>query len=379
MFNKLFIRGLGLTLLLVVLLTIQPWESPLFAQTNTPVPPPPKPLPFNQTLSGQLRGKGEKVSFTFEVPIDQDVIFVYRTSKLVFSGYCIVSDTAPASDDQCESEGGSGGDRPINSLRMIATLGQAGQKATVTLTRILDGASTYQVTAYPVTPQAINLDETNTFKPIDSEPYQVYTIDADPSEPFTVEVEDEAADGNFLWAAYQPYIYQTFPNFEKLLFNSKYIDGAISENGAAGASRLTLYYLGGRTFHVLVQSTKSYILHAANAEVPILDKNRKIKMSVSYRQPIMVARLNVAGGEQAKVNFNVTAGTGAIVRVYEAGNPVDDGKSLGDAGANGSAFALSSDIQRTAVAVQGLFIVVQLPFEYTRGTVDVEVIWQGLN
>ncbi len=366
--------GLRLTVLFLVLLMTQSWESLLLAQSNTPST---KTLPFNKTISGQLRGKGEEVTYALDIPIDQDVIVEYRANKLVFSYQCVFTDESVPDDEHCSNYGGSGGERPVTSYDLITTLGQKGQHATVTLVRVLDGASTYQITAYPITPQAITLGNSINGTPIDSHPYQIYAMDADPTAPFTVDVEDEADDGNFLWAAYQPFTFESFPEVEKQLLMPNYIDGASSDNGAVGVNQLHVYYLGGRTFHVLVRSPQSYVLNSTIVDLPVLNEGHTANLTVSYRKPILVTQLNIQPGEQAQVNFNVTVRKGAIVRVYEVGNLIDKGLTLGWISDDHPTFALSGSVQRTAI--KALYVVVQIPFDYTRDKVNIEVSWQRVN
>ncbi len=369
------LKTLRLIALVFVLLLTQSWSGRLLAQTNKPAT---TPLPFNKTISGQFRGKGEKITYTFDIPIDQDVIFEYRANKLVFSGYCLYTDETVFEGEQCTQEGGSGGDRPIFTSHLITTLGEKEQHATVTLTRILDGASTYQITAYPITPQSIKFGENTVSTSTNTATYQIYTMEADPTVPFTFEAEDREADGNFLWAAYQPFAFKSFPTVEKQsLYLPEYVDGASGPNGATGINSLRVYYLGRRTFRILVRSLKSYQLYSTKAELNELNENQQIMTTVSYRQPLVAMKLNIQPGEAAQVNFNVSVGKGAIARVFEVNSLFDKGLSLGWTGADRPTFALSGNIQRTAI--QALYVVVQIPFDYTRDKVNVEVKWQRVN
>lgn len=336
-----------------------------------------KPLVFNKLISGQLRGNNERVTYTFDIPSDQDIFFEYRANKLVFSTYCIFAGDSQPDDSQCSPYGGNGNDRPIVGSGFIPTNGQAGQKATITLIRVRDGASNYQLNAYTITPQAIKLGENVDGIATDNQPYQTYTLETDPQIPFSVEIEDEAADGHFLWAAHQPFAYAPTLISSQQLPMPAYIDGARSANGATGINQLAIYYLGGNSFRVLVQSTKPYYVNSSNIDLPNLSENQSANLSVNYRRPLLVTKLDIQPDETAQVNFKVTGGKGAIVRVYEEGSLFDKGLSLGWTGVDRPIFNLAGNLQRKAV--KALYVVVQIPFDYTRDNVNVAVSWQQIN
>ncbi len=377
MFNKSPLTYFRLAVVLLILLMTESWGNFILAQTNTSNPLTTKPLPFNKMVSGQLRGKSETVTYTFDIPVNQDVMIEYRANKLVFSGHCIFTDDSLPDEAHCIKYGGSGGDRPVNSYELFPSYGENQQHVTITLVRVLDGAATYQITAHLITPQAINLGEKILGIPDSSQSYQTYTLDVDPAASFAVEIEDEAADGNFLWVAHQSFIRETFPDVEKQLFLPQYIDWANSENGAVGINNLELYYLGGHTFRVLAQSSKNYNLVSNLIKIPVLDENEPLNLTVNYHQPLQVTQLNSQPGEKVQVNFKLTTGKGAIARVYEVGSRFDEALSLGWTSANNSTFPLSGNIQRTAV--KALYVVAQIPFEYTRENVELNIMWQHVN
>ncbi len=367
-------RQLRFIILLLIIWFALSETIPALAQSNTTVPN--RPLPFNKTVSGQLRGKSEKVIYAFDVPVDQDVVVEYRANKLVFHGSCFWIGTAQPDDNHCQYEGGSGGDRTSYSYILISTLGKQDQHATITLTRVLDGASTYQITAYTITPQAITLDQTASFTPTDAQPFQVYTLDSDNTVPFTIEAEDNGVDDNFLWAAYLPFSYKNFPVINKETVLPNYIDGAVSDNGARGIEDLRLFYLVGNTFRVVIKSVQSYTLNTANAMLPTLSKNESAAVTISYRQPLRVIPLDAQAGELTQVNFELTSGTAALGAVYEMGNPVGKARKLGSTTRDEQVYPKSNNIQMTAI--NALYVVVQIPYEFTRDTVTIKVNWQKL-
>jgi hypothetical protein len=255
-------------------------------------------------------------------------------------------------------------------------LGKQDQHATVTLTRVLDGASTYQITAYTITPQAISLDQSASFAPVDAQAFQVYTLDADNTAAFTVEAEDDAADDNFLWAAYLPISYRNFPVINKENTLPSYVDGAVSDNGARGIEALRLFYLVGNTFRLVVKSDQSYILNTANAMLPVLNEKASASVTVSYRQPLRVIPLDAQAGEQTQVNFELTSGIAALGTIYEMASPVGKAWQLGSSTRDERVYPKSNNIQQTVI--KALYVVVQIPYEFTRDSVTVKVNWQKL-
>ncbi|MCA0452379.1 MAG: hypothetical protein LCI00_00165 [Chloroflexi bacterium] len=369
----MFHKPIRLALLLAVFLAVQSFSQPVLAQANTPQPET-LPLTFNQTVSGQLRGKGESLTYRVEVPDDQDVVFAYRTTKFVSSTSCFYINGEAANVDNCRGQGGGGGDGPLSLVEYIATHGKAGQEATLTIIRPLEGLVSFQLTAYALTPETVELGGSVTGKRSAQNRFQVYTLEADPMLPFTVNIEDETQDGGYLWAAYQPYLYEESPATETQRIKPLYIDGAAVGDHPTFTSRLYTYYLGGNSFRVLVEPEKNYILNANSAILPTLSENQTINMSVSYRQPIWAVRLEDADSKQIKVNFKVTSGTGAIARLYQAGNPVDQSVYLGTNLRTNTASPLSSALE--IISEDDVYVVVQIPFDFTRETVNVDVSWQ---
>lgn len=361
---------LQLTLLIAFILISHSIDQPLMAQTSTPQPAT-LPLTFNQTVSGQLRGKGETISYRVEVPEDQDVVFAYRTTKFVSSKTCFfIEDNGGG----CVPQGGGGSDGPLSLVEYVATHGKAGQETIFTLERPLEGSVSFQITAYAVTPQAVELGGRVTGEHSAQNRFQVYTFEADPLLPFTVTLEDEAEDGNYLWAAYQPFSLQNPLTTETQAIKPVYIDSAAVGNHPSFTSRLYAYYLGENTFRVLVEADKDYILNVNTAILPILEENQTINMSVSYRQPIWAVRLKDAANKKVKVSFNVTSGAGAIARLYQTGNPVAQGVYLGTNLTTNTASPLSSSLE--IAYEKDVYVVVQIPFDFTRETVNVEVVWE---
>lgn len=367
----MFRKPIRLALLLAVVLGVQSFSQPLLAQPAT------LPLTFGQTVSGQLRGKDESLTYRVEVPEDQDVVFAYRTTKYVSSTSCFYIDGESANADNCRSQGGGGGDSPLSLIEYIATHGKVGQEATLTIGRPIDGPVSFQLTAYAVTPQTVELSGSITGKRSAQNRFQVYTLETDPTLPFTVNIEDEAEDGRYLWGAYQPYLYEVAPATETQRIKPLYIDGASIGDHPTFTSRLYAFYLGGNTFRVLVEPDKNYILNTNSALLPTLSENQTINMSVSYRQPIWAVRLEGAASKYVKANFSVTSGTGAIARLYQAGNLVDQSVYLGTNLRTNTSSPLSSTLE--IISEKDVYVVVQIPFDFTRETVNVDVSWQVID
>ncbi len=351
-------------------------NQPLLAQTNTPQPAT-LPLTFNQTVSGQLRAKGDSLTYRVEVPKDQDVVIAYTTTKSISSISCFYIDGEAAGTENCVPQGGGGGDGPLSLIDYVATHEKAGQEATFTLIRPLDGSLSFEITAYAVTPQNIQLSRRITGEHSAQNRFQVYSLEADPLLPFSVTVEDEAEDGNYLWAANQPFSLKNPKITENRLIKPEQVDSAGVGNHPTFTSRLYVYYGGENTYRILVEADKDYRLNINTAILPVLEEKRTINMSVSYRQPLWVVRLAAKTGSTVKVDFNITSGAGAIARVYVGGNPFNQGMALGVNRGSNSPFPLNNSLE--VLTDTDIYVMVQIPFDFTRETVNVSVTWHQVN
>jgi hypothetical protein len=174
-------------------------------------------------------------------------------------------------------------------------------------------------------------------------PYQVYMLEADQTQPFTIQIEDEAADGDFLWAAYQPY----------------------------------LYYFGGNNFRVFVKSTGDYSVLFKPFQVQSLAENLVGLVTVTYQNPMRAIRLDTTQGDVINISLEVVEGTGAQVSVY---TEHDDWKGsfsiLGPSSITDTVFPLSDTIEHAVTTDSDMVVIVQIPNEFTRSQVTMQVTWQ---
>ncbi len=350
------------TLAVLAFLLVQ--TAPLAAQDAAPTP-----LDVNTAVTGLLREGGASMTYTFVVPTDQDVVVALSSDKTVLEGYCLRESSV------CSPGGGGGGDSPTALSTLIPANGTE-QTVDLTVTRPLDGDASFRLAAYALAAQALPFGDIVPVQPLAGHPYRVYALQSDPALPFTVEAEDAADSGAFLWAAYQPYTPNAVKLSDKRLPMPEYVDGALRGNSGAGVRNAALYYLGGNQFRLLVASNTRYTLHAAALQLQPLEAGQKLPVTVSYREPLRVLRLNTAADSSARITARVTAGTGALLMTYTRDLPYGDGLALGADGRAGVPFPLSGTINNASGGDGGLLVVVQIPFEFSRGQVTVEISWR---
>ncbi len=343
---------------------------PAWAQPGDPAP-----LMPGEPVSGQL-ASGASVTYRAELPAGQDAVVTVEASRVVALRQICVQ-AAEDGEPACYNRGGGGGDGPISTLDFIPARDGAGEGQAIELTlgrpASMLGTSRYTVTLYAVAPAELALDEPLSVTPDAGEPYQVYTLAADPDQPFTVEIEDAAAEGAFLWVAHQPYQSGFITPADEPLLEADRLDSAARADNPGGIAYLGLYYLGGRTFRVLVGAEGPYDLHPAAVDVQPLAAGEPLEVTASYRAPVQVVRLLADEGEAATIRAEVVEGVGALVRAYTADHPFGTGPALG-VGANGAELPLSGTIA-DAVSPGALFVAVQVPFEFTRDEVRVTLEW----
>lgn len=351
-----------LPLVLACFLLLFNSASLLLAQSTGDAP---IPLALNRTVSGELSGIGDTVTYSFEVPVGEDAVVSYQADRMVLDSYCIRIITAASEESECHTEGG-GGEGAVSPVRLIPATNRpnARQTVEVTLRRPLDGVARYSLTVYPVPLQYLTLGQTIAVDQERDLPYRVYTLDADPAQPFTIQIEDSDANGDFLWAASEPYQ----PNFPaitdgRLVFPQD-VDGAWSD----GLGSIQLYYLGGQTFRVLIAATNDYAIHSTALDAQPIDAGQPLTATVSYRQPLQVFRLNTTPGNAATLQAQLTDGTGANIVAYTTDMPFGDRLVLNEDQPSGT-------IER-AVARGDLFVKVQIPVQFTRSAASVTLDWQ---
>ncbi len=354
-------------LMLMVLVALLAQAVPLAAQEAVPIN-------IGETISGQLNEGGDFVVYSFSVPAGEDAVVALEADHVVMARQCV---TVGEQTPECNQEGGGGGEGPISALLLVPAAQDATleQQVLVTLSRPLDGPAQYTLAVYTMTVQSIAFGDIIAAQPAAEHPYRVYALTSDPGVAFSVEVEDSAASGAFLWAAYQPMIPGKVTEIAERTAIPQYMDGAWRGNNTAGVQSLGVYFLGQNSFRALVASTGRYSLHAVSLLAQPLNQGDVLPVTVSYREPLRLLRLNVDATTPVRVNANVTAGTGALVQVYSQDHPYGDGLALGASGRAGVPFPKQGAIDAGRAGV-GTLVVVQIPFEFTRSQVTVEISWE---
>lgn len=342
------------------------------------------PLPLNERVQGRFGGEGEQATYRFQLPAGQDVVVAYEASAVVLDWYCVQLAGPDQTREVCHNAGGGGGGDPAVSIAYLipgASDADVIRTVDLTLARPLEGPATYQLAAWAMVPQPVTLDEPFSADPPASEPFQVYALDLDPAQGFTLEVEDEAEDGAFMWVAHLPYLYE---NAVLLTDDSAIIapdlDWGSSYDAKFGLQYMELYYAGGRSFRVMVEASGAYTVHALPLEVEPLVNDTPTMLTLSYRAPVRVLRFTPIGGHFA-VAFDVLEGMGAIVRVrppkalmeWFAGRYA---LALG-VGAQGNSLPTTGTIELDVDGYDEMLVVVHVPYKFTRSEVLIEVTWQA--
>ncbi len=360
--------------LLLVLILV---PSRLLAQTETATPAP-LPIAFDETLLGTVPGRLEEVTYHFDVPQDQDVLMVMDSDQTVYLHYCIEVTNGGGTQRECPGFGGGGSvtDLPISMQLFIAhdSSAQTRQAVDVSVFRPLDGAADYQLTIYPMTPQPLTLGEDRAQQADAAHPYQVYTLQADPEQPFTVEIEDTTADGGFLWVAYQPYRAFFYTQTNDPTVAPQQSDSA-SSDAEHGVKGLSLEFVGGTNFRVIVEADDDYTLHSTDIGYQTLHADTTASVSLSYRDPLRVLRLNNAVANPVDIQVTLTDGTSVLGDIYTAELPYGRSIVLGDTPEPNHTFPLSETFALTPSATP-ILVVLQIPSVFSRDSLDVEVFWE---
>lgn len=353
-------------LLLVCLLFSMLSAPPLVAQEA-------QPLAVGTIVRDQLSAGGSTVTYAFVVPAGQDAVVALDADHVVLLSYCV--QVADGASDCSDWGAGGDGDPNVERTLLIPGLDDAAQTIDLTLTRPFDGTARYSLVAYLQDVRSAPLGDILTYQLTGEQPYLVYSLTADPAQPLTVAIEDSDERGNFLWVAYQPYVPGGVKIVDERLPIPQLVDGAARGTTAIGIQGVSLLYLGGSSFRVLVTSSGSFSLHAASPAIQPLAAGASLPVTVSYREPLRALRLDADADTAALIYANVTAGTGALVMVYSQDHPYGDGLALGAGGRAGVPFPLQGQIDAGRAGTDPL-LVVQVPFEFTRSQVTVALRWQ---
>lgn len=365
-------------LMLCVFLLVVPFS--VHAQAVTPVPPlptaSPQPLPFDILVTGTLSDRGAESLYRFELPLAQDVVVTYNADHIVVGRYCVQVTREAATAEDCYAEG-RGGDSDPMVMGHFFFAGEDDPTVTRTVelvfSRPLAGVASYQILAYPLTPRPLVLGNlVSAPAPPTAQPYHSYTVQADhPTLPFTFTSEENAADGNFLWAASEPYKFG-FPLTEDLNPLAERVDGANNFDGGTLKS-LDLFYLGGNTFRVLVNSLGAYTLRSSPVDITPLDAGETVPVTLSYRDPLNVFRTASDEAGEILLRLEVIDGAGSFIYVYTLGNEIPQTYRLLGIDAPEGRRKVTFDLPNNPA---GRFVVIQIPAVHTRAPVTLEVEWE---
>ncbi|MBN1563840.1 MAG: hypothetical protein JXA10_08370 [Anaerolineae bacterium] len=355
--------------------------SPLQA-SETPMPA--VPLSFYKTMTGTLQPGEETARYTFEVPVNQDVVVAFEADKFIMDRHCVRITTPTTEQEDCPFEGGGGGDAPISQTLVIPATNQPETRQTVEFWLVrpvsLEGPATYQFTAYPVTPQPLTPKQRMDAILTPTVPYQMYMLEADQNQPFTIQIEDAAADGDFMWAAYQPYLpylgeQLTLSEDRQLVL--QWVDGTQRDDNLNGIAQLYLYYLGGNDFRVFVKSTGDYSVVFTPSQAQTLAENLMGLVTVTYQDPMQTIRLDTSQGDVVTIDLKVVEGTGARVSVYTEGGEWQGHYSiLGPNNITDTVNPLFDTIEHTVTIDSDVIVIVQIPPVFTRSQATLQVTWQ---
>jgi hypothetical protein len=356
---------------LFLLLALVP--SRLLTQTATPTPPP---LTFGEVVRETL-SEGEEITYRFEMPQDRDVVISVKADKVVLPHYCIERTDGGGTRRECPRFGGSGSDQPVSRSLYFAADDSPNtpQVVDVSIVRPLEGEARLTMRAYPVMPRPITLTKALFDQTGDPDlPYQVYTIQVDPALPFTVSISDTEPDGHYLWVANQPYR-QGFitPTTEPRLTPAS-LDGASIEGGET-LQAMSLIYLGGEDFRVLVEATAAYSVYSQQAAYHPFTTEGPISSGLGFRDPIAVFRLTNEPGIRTRIHLDMVQGAGAVAQVYTTEEPLGQGLALGETHNPDAQFPLSN-ILEVPPSSGPIILVLQLPNGYSRDWLRVLISWE---
>ncbi len=346
------------------------------AQTVTPMPAfptlPPQQLPFDVLVTGTLNERGARASHLFEVPPGRDVVVTYGADRIIMGRYCVrvvYEDDTTAED--CYAQGGGGDSDTAVHGRFFFTGGDRVVRTTVELvfSRPLDGAASYQLLAYALTPRPLALgNAVSAAAPPTAQPFHSYSFEANPTLPFTVTIEENVADGAFLWAAFEPYKPGLFTVWDDLRPLAQRLDSAQAPDSRSIES-LDLYYLGGNRFRALVGSRTPYALRSAAVDILPLEAGEVASLTLSYRLPLKLVRLNSDGAGAISLRLEAVDGAGGVAFIYAPGIGVLGRRDLFGGGAGPVTYELPD-------SPAGRYVALQIPPTHTRAPVTLEVEWQ---
>lgn len=362
-------------LLFMFLLLALPAVS--LAQTSTPIPQPVTLIP-GQTVRDSLTGGDAMLSYTIPLPRGQDVIFEFNSDAAFFVIICLGYQVNNGSGGgMCTQYNDREGDNPVSLQQLISStdLPDRTEQVSISVSRHRDSAAHFNLTAYALTPREMDFDSVYG-QSLPDQPYQSYTLTAADDTPFSVEIEEVAAGGNFLWAAYLPKLMSEFDRSPDIGL-PMVVDEAGINGDPEGIQMLRLLYLGAETYRVLVRSGHAYALHTALAADDALPPDEPRVITASYQRPVVVIPLALNGETSAQVDLRLLDGAGASVIVQGADDVADERAGLGKDGQGDTPAPTEQSLTLALENASDAYIIVQIPAAFTRSSIRVEVRWSA--
>ncbi|MEO8392596.1 MAG: hypothetical protein ABI700_06355 [Chloroflexota bacterium] len=326
-----------------------------------------------QITSGELNDV-EKIFYWFEVPPHVDMLLDYAATHVAIVNYCPDVELG-----QFDCPGDSGGDVPdlpvSGTLRIPAT--DSAQAMLFTMWRPRAGQTLYQLALTPMDQPTLVLDESRTIH--SSSWHQSFRLEADPEQAFVIEIEDKRTNGDFVWVA-NP----TYNGFSPVSAkgNSTFplpVDSAIVGIGTnpAGVQAMLVDYMGGHEFRIFLLAAGDYVLNTTSLNAQPLAAGDNLALTLSYRNPLGVVRLEPQAGQPIKVDAQVAQGKGISLDIYRSGGQaVEDTQQLGVQRLSPTPFPLTATVEYRAEDNLPLYAVVQIANGSTRAPIRVTIQWQ---
>lgn len=293
----------------------------------------------NETISDTLAAD-ETVTYLFRAPLTQDIIIHYEAASTVWYRY-VVNNLIPTdmTAQITPIPVGDGSDSPTTrtviipayELENVETEPTSGERLIeFTLIRVGDTESSYSFSAYTVSPTAIHGNEPQQIVPSADAPFQVLSVESDFAQSFSVQAEETANDGAFMWVAYltkRPNNITIYEETTPILPPN--VDTAYADNGVIRS--MQLFYVGGNHFRIVIKASESYMLNYTPLVPIVLTQSQTV--TLSYETPVQLLSFYAPDSSSVTLDAAVIQGEGVAIWLYE-GELFRDGLYLGDSNPN---------------------------------------------
>lgn len=366
---------------LVLIFAGMGWLHPVFAQESVP-------LELNKSIMGTL-GEGESITYTFDIPFNQDVVVNYEADHLILSGYSVTTTMPETKTVQTKVAAGGGGDGPgttrfvipAYSLQDEITQSQSqymSRNVELTLYRAYEVLSSYRLLVTTQKPQVLSGTMQLTITPEASKDLQILAIRQGFADPFTVSYEPLNGDGSYLWVANVPSIWQPYTvSSEGLLIFPKFMDVARWREDADPNQGLTLYYAGENNFRLLVYANEPYTINYFEHTYQPLIESQSQQVEVMAEIPVRFLEFDASNANSVTLTARLIEGGGAFISLYETdrtGRPTSI--ALGDAvTANDTVYPDFGSVTVPIEVGGQMSVVVRIPSAFDQSRVRVELEW----